>query len=137
MHFSCHLCINEVRYFSCFEELSKHFQSSHFSCMESGCLAKKFIVFETQIELESHTYTTHTAKVTIKSMAKQARPIPEPERAIKITSTPILFSSESSFSNTSSSAPSHIALLIDLSRIYTKQLLVTGFASLLLANSIS
>lgn len=56
-HETCFLCIrNGIRhqYHENYVELEKHFKSDHFLCPERECLEKKFVVFDSEIDLRGH-----------------------------------------------------------------------------------
>ncbi|KAK9451524.1 uncharacterized protein V1518DRAFT_408779 [Limtongia smithiae] len=64
-HERCHICDKhlvgsaEPRYFLNYDALESHFRTEHFLCPTSACLEKKFVVFETDIELRAHEVSEH------------------------------------------------------------------------------
>ncbi|KAG7100058.1 hypothetical protein E1B28_001843 [Marasmius oreades] len=61
-HEECFICKrNEVRdqYFQDYASLENHFNSGHYPCTDSACLAQKFVVFNTPIDLQAHMVETH------------------------------------------------------------------------------
>lgn len=60
-HFRCTIC-SEKRLFPNYERLFDHFARDHFICDNPTCLAQKFIVFPTQLELQSHQVNVHSDK---------------------------------------------------------------------------
>ncbi|KAF9688210.1 hypothetical protein SADUNF_Sadunf02G0173500 [Salix dunnii] len=55
-HYTCHLCQRQhpgqYEYYKNYDDLEIHFRRDHFLCDDEGCLAKKFIVFQTEAELK-------------------------------------------------------------------------------------
>ena len=80
-HYSCHLCEKigiKFKYFKDYKHLEDHFRSAHILCEDPGCLARKFMVFENDIDMEVHNrkyHPTFTVKrsTTIKLDFKVAR----------------------------------------------------------------
>lgn len=48
---------NQLILFITFKE--RHFQSAHHSCTHADCLAQKFVVFDTALDLKAHTVENH------------------------------------------------------------------------------
>ncbi|KAI5286921.1 hypothetical protein KEM52_001821, partial [Ascosphaera acerosa] len=72
-HERCHICdrLNGGRkpqYFLDYNELEKHFRKDHYMCLDRECLEKKFVVFESQMDLKAHQLNEHP-----NSMSKDAR----------------------------------------------------------------
>ncbi|KAJ3018986.1 hypothetical protein HKX48_002482 [Thoreauomyces humboldtii] len=67
-HEQCFLCQrNGVRnqYYQNYLEMESHFQNDHYPCYDSECLAQKFVVFNSEIDLKGHeleVHGTHRAK---------------------------------------------------------------------------
>jgi hypothetical protein len=56
-HEQCFLCMRQGihnQYFVNFESLEKHFAKEHFPCKNAACIEQKFIVFESDIDLQAH-----------------------------------------------------------------------------------
>ncbi|KAI8817933.1 uncharacterized protein EV422DRAFT_570086 [Fimicolochytrium jonesii] len=63
-HEQCFLCQrNGVRnqYFQNYAELESHFRSDHFPCYAPECLEKKFVVFNSNIDLKGHELEEHSS----------------------------------------------------------------------------
>ncbi|KAH6608335.1 hypothetical protein Trco_001681 [Trichoderma cornu-damae] len=65
-HERCFLCdrrdSRQPHYFLNYEELEKHFKKDHFLCSDRGCLEKKFVVFESELDLQAHHLAEHAGK---------------------------------------------------------------------------
>jgi hypothetical protein len=66
-HFTCHLCEKfrgtQNEFYSDYDDLEAHFRSEHHLCEDEECLAKKFVVFNLQLELQQHHNQTHMGNV--------------------------------------------------------------------------
>lgn len=62
-HFECDICLYQLnvqnRYYKDYNDLENHFRADHFLCEERECLAKKFVVFKSHIDLQGHMATDH------------------------------------------------------------------------------
>ncbi|KAK6433329.1 hypothetical protein LTR95_010494 [Oleoguttula sp. CCFEE 5521] len=63
-HERCHLCdrhtdANNPRYFIDYNSLEQHFSKDHFPCMDSECQEKKFVVFDSELDLKAHQLEQH------------------------------------------------------------------------------
>ncbi|KAK9238176.1 hypothetical protein V1525DRAFT_401750 [Lipomyces kononenkoae] len=64
-HERCHICDqrltgnSEPQYFLNYDALEQHFRDQHFLCPATSCLAKKFVVFENEIDLKAHQISEH------------------------------------------------------------------------------
>ncbi|MQL85497.1 hypothetical protein Taro_018004, partial [Colocasia esculenta] len=62
-HFKCHICQRQhpgqYDYFRNYDDLETHFRQEHFLCENEECLAKKFIVFQSESELKRHNAIEH------------------------------------------------------------------------------
>ncbi|EEB92934.1 hypothetical protein MPER_08481, partial [Moniliophthora perniciosa FA553] len=66
-HEECFLCKrNGVRdqYFQDYPSLEHHFNTAHHPCTQSACLAQKFVVFNSTIDLQAHMVETHGADMS-------------------------------------------------------------------------
>ncbi|KAJ4854724.1 uncharacterized protein T069G_10282 [Trichoderma breve] len=52
----------QPHYFLNYEELEKHFKKDHFLCSDRGCLEKKFVVFESELDMQAHNLAEHAGK---------------------------------------------------------------------------
>ncbi|KAF7725821.1 hypothetical protein EC973_009244 [Apophysomyces ossiformis] len=73
-HEQCHLCVRHgIRheYFENYDSLEAHFKKEHYLCFYRECLDKKFVVFDTDIDLKAHEVEEHGASVSRLQRAKQ------------------------------------------------------------------
>lgn len=78
-HERCHICDrrNEGRkhqYYLNYDALEEHFRKDHFLCMDKECLEKKFVVFESQVDIKGHQLEAHPSGLT-KDARRDARNI--------------------------------------------------------------
>ncbi|KAL1591621.1 hypothetical protein SLS60_011871 [Paraconiothyrium brasiliense] len=76
-HERCHLCDrrNEGRkpqYYLDYNDLEDHFRKGHFLCPDRECLEKKFIVFDSEMDLKAHQLESHPNGLT-KDALRDAR----------------------------------------------------------------
>ncbi|KAK4229259.1 E3 ubiquitin-protein ligase hel2 [Podospora fimiseda] len=64
-HERCFLCdrrdSRQPHYYLDYNALEKHFEKDHFLCTDRECLEKKFVVFETALDLKAHQLEEHDA----------------------------------------------------------------------------
>jgi len=80
-HYSCHICDRnglKYKYYKDYRSMEDHFRKVHRLCEDPGCLAKKFVVFENDIDFEVHNRQWHPSfkvhkKSTIQLDFKLAR----------------------------------------------------------------
>ncbi|KAI7874230.1 hypothetical protein K492DRAFT_174733 [Lichtheimia hyalospora FSU 10163] len=73
-HEQCHICVREgVRhqYYENYDSLEEHFKKGHYLCLYRECLDRKFVVFETDIDLKAHEVEEHGASIARLSRARQ------------------------------------------------------------------
>lgn len=63
-HERCHICDRrsagrQQQYYIDYNALEDHFQKDHFLCLDKDCLEKKFVVFESQLDLKAHQLESH------------------------------------------------------------------------------
>ena len=62
-HERCHICDRrnqrKQQYYVDYNALEVHFGRDHFLCADEECLAKKFVVFESEMDLKGHQLETH------------------------------------------------------------------------------
>ncbi|MCL7050782.1 hypothetical protein MKW94_026828 [Papaver nudicaule] len=62
-HFTCHICKRlhpaQFDYFKNYDDLEIHFRQQHCLCEDDACLAKKFIVFQSESEMKRHIAIEH------------------------------------------------------------------------------
>lgn len=78
MHEQCFICIrngNRQEYYANYESLEEHFKSDHSMCLYPQCLEKKFVVFDSPIDLKAHQVKEHGESLSgmQRSMQSDAR----------------------------------------------------------------
>ncbi|OQE41850.1 hypothetical protein PENCOP_c004G07644 [Penicillium coprophilum] len=63
-HERCHICDRrsshrQQQYYIDYNALENHFHKDHFACLDKECLEKKFVVFESQMDLKAHQIEAH------------------------------------------------------------------------------
>lgn len=63
-HERCHICDRrnggrQPQYYVNYDALEVHFKKDHFVCPDSECLEKKFVVFESEMDLKAHQLEAH------------------------------------------------------------------------------
>ena len=63
-HEKCHICDRrnqgrQQQYFLDYNTLEQHFRHDHFLCPDQECLDKKFVVFESEMDLKAHQLDAH------------------------------------------------------------------------------
>ncbi|KAK5017283.1 hypothetical protein LTR39_001632, partial [Cryomyces antarcticus] len=63
-HERCHICDRrnqgrQQQYFQDYNSLEVHFRKAHFLCLDQECLDKKFVVFDSEMDLKAHQLETH------------------------------------------------------------------------------
>ncbi|KAL1894271.1 hypothetical protein Cpir12675_003752 [Ceratocystis pirilliformis] len=62
-HERCFICdrqnSRQPHYFEDYERLEKHFMRDHFLCLDRNCMEKKFVVFESEVDLKAHQLEEH------------------------------------------------------------------------------
>ncbi|XP_068662009.1 E3 ubiquitin-protein ligase hel2-like [Aristolochia californica] len=62
-HYTCHICQRQnpgqYEYYKNYNDLEIHFRNEHFLCENEACLAKKFLVFQSEAEMKRHTALEH------------------------------------------------------------------------------
>ena len=63
-HERCHLCDRrlqgrEHQYYVDYGALEQHFRNDHFLCLDQECIDKKFVVFESEMDLKAHQLEAH------------------------------------------------------------------------------
>ncbi|KAH9484495.1 E3 ubiquitin-protein ligase hel2 [Psilocybe cubensis] len=57
-----------------YETLERHFNTAHFACTQTDCLARKFVVFNTALDLKAHMVEAHGGEMSARDK-KDARRI--------------------------------------------------------------
>ncbi|KAF9198283.1 hypothetical protein BGZ49_000926 [Haplosporangium sp. Z 27] len=61
-HEQCFLCLRRNirhQYYNKYPDLEKHLHSEHYACMDPECLEKKFVVFDSELDLKAHEAEMH------------------------------------------------------------------------------
>ncbi|KAI4278317.1 MAG: hypothetical protein LQ337_001086 [Flavoplaca oasis] len=63
-HERCHLCDRrnggrQQQYYVDYNSLEQHFRKDHFTCIDQECLEKKFVVFDSEMDLKAHQLQAH------------------------------------------------------------------------------
>ena len=61
-HFQCDVCRNMGngnRFFKSYEVLNDHFHELHYCCQQPECLSNRFVVFQSEIDLQGHMARSH------------------------------------------------------------------------------
>lgn len=63
-HERCHICDRrsqgrQQQYYVDYTSLEDHFRSGHFLCADQECMEKKFVVFESEMDLKAHQLEAH------------------------------------------------------------------------------
>jgi len=68
-HEKCFLCERrnprgQAQYYVDYNSLAEHFKADHFMCADEECLEKKFVVFDSEIDLKAHMLESHPGGLT-------------------------------------------------------------------------
>ncbi|MCD7450173.1 hypothetical protein HAX54_003954 [Datura stramonium] len=78
-HYTCHMCQRQhpgqYEYYKNYDDLEIHFRRDHFLCEDESCLAKKFVVFQSESELKRHNTLEHGGRMS-RSQRNAALQIP-------------------------------------------------------------
>ncbi|KAF5330528.1 hypothetical protein D9619_005186 [Psilocybe cf. subviscida] len=75
-HEECFICKrNGVvhQYFQNYESLERHFNTDHYPCTQPDCLAQKFVVFNTPLDLKAHMVESHGGDMTARDKREARR----------------------------------------------------------------
>lgn len=78
-HERCHICDRRgegrrPQYYVNYDALEEHFRKDHFLCLDRECLEKKFVVFDSEIDLKAHQLEVHPNGLS-KDARREARRI--------------------------------------------------------------
>ncbi|KAI9754227.1 MAG: hypothetical protein M4579_004824 [Chaenotheca gracillima] len=78
-HERCHICDRsnqgrQQQYYQDYNALEIHFRKDHFLCPDNECLEKKFVVFDSEIDLKGHQLESHPDGLS-KDARREARRI--------------------------------------------------------------
>lgn len=72
-HERCFICDRQdsrtPHYYQDYNALEKHFKMDHYLCANSECMDKKFVVFESELDLQAHSLSEHAGR----SVGRDAR----------------------------------------------------------------
>lgn len=75
-HERCFICdrrdSRNPHYYRDYNALEKHFGTDHFLCLDRECLEKKFVVFESELDLKAHQLSEHADSLS-KDVRRDAR----------------------------------------------------------------
>ncbi|UPX18083.1 RING-type E3 ubiquitin transferase [Ascochyta rabiei] len=76
-HERCHICDRQdggrqQQYYVNYDSLEQHFRKDHFLCPDRECLEKKFVVFDSEMDLKAHQIESHPNGLT-KDALRDAR----------------------------------------------------------------
>lgn len=76
-HEKCHMCdrrnsSRQQQYYEDYDSLELHFRHDHYLCSDQECLDKKFVVFESELDLKAHQLEMHSNDLS-KDVRKDAR----------------------------------------------------------------
>ncbi|KAJ4408886.1 hypothetical protein N0V82_009616, partial [Gnomoniopsis sp. IMI 355080] len=75
-HERCFLCDRRdsrtPHYYQNYDALEKHFKDDHYICLDKECLEKKFVVFDSEIDLKAHQLAEHGGSMS-KDVRRDAR----------------------------------------------------------------
>lgn len=76
-HEKCHICDRrnqgrQQQYYLDYNSLEEHFRKDHFLCADQECMDKKFVVFESEMDLKAHQLEAHPNGLT-KDARRDAR----------------------------------------------------------------
>lgn len=75
-HERCFICdrrdSRQPHYFQDYNALERHFSKDHFLCLDRECLEKKFVVFESEMDLKAHQLSEHGDSLS-KDVRRDAR----------------------------------------------------------------
>ncbi|KAI4319910.1 hypothetical protein MLD38_033451 [Melastoma candidum] len=67
-HYTCFICQRQhpgqYEYFKNYDDLEIHFRQEHFLCEDEDCLAKKFVVFQSESEMKRHNTLEHGGRMS-------------------------------------------------------------------------
>ena len=67
-HYTCHICQRQnpgqFEYYKNYDDLEIHFRRDHFLCEDEACLAKKFVVFQSEAEMKRHNAIEHGGRMS-------------------------------------------------------------------------
>uniref|UniRef100_A0A5B7A2M4 RING-type E3 ubiquitin transferase n=1 Tax=Davidia involucrata TaxID=16924 RepID=A0A5B7A2M4_DAVIN len=67
-HYTCHMCQRQhpgqYDYYKNYDDLEIHFRREHFLCEDEACLAKKFVVFQSEAEMKRHNTIEHGGRMS-------------------------------------------------------------------------
>ncbi|KAJ2073621.1 hypothetical protein GGH13_001883 [Coemansia sp. S155-1] len=78
-HEQCFICVRNGTgrhvYFADYPALERHFNNDHIPCRHAFCLEKKFVVFENDIDLQSHELDVHGSSIVGQRARREAKQV--------------------------------------------------------------
>ncbi|KAJ2455043.1 hypothetical protein EV183_001147 [Coemansia sp. RSA 2336] len=78
-HEQCFICVRNGSgrqvYYANYSTLEEHFNSDHIPCRHPLCLEKKFVVFENEIDLQSHELAEHKQSLVGQRARREAKQV--------------------------------------------------------------
>jgi hypothetical protein len=78
-HYTCHICQradpSSFVYYHDYNKLEQHFRSAHHLCEDPQCLAKRFVVFQTEMDAKRHAAQEHGSSMS-KAQRREALTLP-------------------------------------------------------------
>ncbi|KAK0536052.1 hypothetical protein OC834_001310 [Tilletia horrida] len=78
-HEQCHICkarggeAERWMYYRDYSMLETHFRDAHFLCMNSECLEKRFVVFESEMDFKAHQLAEHSNELSARERREALR----------------------------------------------------------------
>ncbi|KAJ2717306.1 hypothetical protein H4R19_000058 [Coemansia spiralis] len=78
-HEQCFICVRTDGgrhvYYTNYQSLEEHFNADHFPCKHPACLERKFVVFESELDLQSHDLQEHSSSITSQRARREAKQV--------------------------------------------------------------
>ncbi|KAJ1736014.1 hypothetical protein LPJ61_000231 [Coemansia biformis] len=78
-HEQCFLCVRNGAgrhvYYANYQSLEDHFNADHVPCKQASCLERKFVVFENELDLQSHELEEHGGAIVGQRARREAKQV--------------------------------------------------------------
>ncbi|KAJ2798602.1 hypothetical protein H4R21_003861, partial [Coemansia helicoidea] len=78
-HEQCFICVRTDGgrhvYYANYLALEEHFNADHFPCKQPACLERKFVVFESELDLQSHDLAEHSSALAGQRARREAKQV--------------------------------------------------------------
>ncbi|KAJ2166563.1 hypothetical protein GGH15_002677 [Coemansia sp. RSA 562] len=78
-HEQCFICVRNKNgqqvYYENYGTLEEHFNNDHFPCEHPSCLEKKFVVFESRLDLQGHDLSEHGQSIVGQRARREAKQV--------------------------------------------------------------